>query len=165
MRALALSGALLATLGVPATADARRASSHDATERRIIRLVNKNRALFNLPPLHKSRALGRSANAHSRDMLRRNFFAHNSSNGTPFDRRVRRYRRAARIGENLAYVAKPRRRRGGQARTVVNMWMNSPAHRAVILNRGFRSIGIGRRSGRLGSMRVTVFTADFASRR
>lgn len=162
MRALAVSGAVIATMGVPATADARRSAGHDATERRIIRLINKNRAFFNLPALRKTRALGRSADAHSRDMLRSNFFAHSSSNGTPFERRVRRYRRAGRIGENLAYV---RKRRGGQARTVVGMWMHSPAHRAVILNRSFRRIGIGRKRGRLGSMRATVFTADFASRR
>ncbi len=167
MRAFAVGGTVLATLGapavVPAAAEARRSAGFDATERRIIRLVNKNRALFHLPPLRKTPSLGRSADAHSRDMLRSNFFAHHSSNGTPFERRVRRYRRAARLGENLAYV--PRRRRGGQARTVVGMWMASPSHRAVILNRSFRRIGIGRRAGRLGTMRATVFTADFASKR
>lgn len=165
MRALALGGAVLATLSVPAAADARGGSSrHDPTERRIVRLINKNRAVWGLPPVRMSRALGRSADAHSRDMLRRNFFAHNSSNGTPFDRRVRHYRRATRIGENLAYVPR-RKRRGGQARSVVGMWMASPAHRDVILSRGFRRIGVARRTGRLGSMRVTVFTADFSSRR
>ncbi len=165
MRALAVGGTVLATLGAPTMAEARRSpAGFDATERRIIRLINKNRALFHLPPLRKTPALGRSADAHSRDMLRRNFFAHHSSNGTPFERRVRRYRRAGRLGENLAYV--PRKRRGvGQARTVVGMWMASPSHRAVILNPRFRRIGIGRRAGRLGTMRATVFTADFASRR
>ena len=58
-------------------------------------------------------------------MLRADFFAHSSSNGTsPFDR-IRRYRHSRAVGETLAYVPK-----GGRttARAVVKMWMNSPPH-------------------------------------
>ena len=39
------------------------------------------------------------------------------------------------------------------------------ADRAVLLSRGFRRVGIGRRKGRLGSHRACLVTADFASRR
>ena len=161
LRSLALGGAVLATVGVAAPPVAHGSSRHDPTEKRVIRLINKNRAFFNLPKVRTSPALARSAEFHSRDMLRRNFFAHASSSGTPFDRRVRRYKRAVRVGENLAYV----RGRGSSARRVVSMWLNSPQHRAVIFNRSFRRIGVARRGGSLGSGRVTVFTADFSSGR
>jgi uncharacterized protein YkwD len=57
------------------------------------------------------------------------------------------------------------RRSSNSASRVVQMWMASPGHRAVILTRGFRRIGIGRRSGALGSTRAIVYTADFSSRR
>jgi uncharacterized protein YkwD len=45
------------------------------------------------------------------------------------------------------------------------MWMASPGHRAVLLDRAFRRIGIGRRGGYLGGRPVTVFTADLQSAR
>jgi len=159
-----VAGVLLATVGNAAPAQARGGSSRlDPTERRVIRLINANRRAFGLRRVVVSRALSRSANYHSRDMLRRNFFAHNSSNGMPFDARVRRYKRAARIGENLAYI--PGAGKGGQARQIVSLWLNSPEHRSVLLSRSYRRIGVARRTGRLGGARVTVFTADFTSKR
>ena len=56
-------------------------------------------------------------------MLARDFFDHSSSDGTPFDRRIRRYVNARMLGEMLAL---DRSRRGG-ASTVVRMWMESAA--------------------------------------
>jgi uncharacterized protein YkwD len=46
---------------------------------------------------------------------------------------------------------------------VVRMWMHSPPHRASLLSRSFRRIGIARRKGSLGRTRAVVFTADLAS--
>ena len=40
-----------------------------------------------------------------------------------------------------------------------------PPHRAVLLSRNFRRVGVGRRLGSLGATRACIFTADFASRR
>ena len=162
---LALGGAVLASAGLPAPAAGAASPRLDKTEKRVVRLINRNRMMFGLPKLRVSRPLTRSADSHSRDMARRRFFAHSSSNGQSFERRVRRFKRAVRLGENIAFV--PRRRRGGRraARQVVSMWINSPAHRDVLFSRGFRRIGVARRSGRLGESRVTVFTADFSSRR
>jgi uncharacterized protein YkwD len=87
-------------------------------------------------------------------MLRANFFAHGA-----FAQRVRRYVGFRRIGETIAWTSRC------SARQVVRMWLNSPGHRAVLLSRGFRRVGIGRRTGRLGSRRACLVTADFASRR
>lgn len=164
--ALALGGAVFATAGIPVAvpADAYAGSSRlDPTEKRVIRLINRNRMYWGLPKVHANRALQRSADFHSRDMLRGNFFAHSSSSGLSFHKRVRRFKRAKRVGENLAYV--PRRKRGAHARQIVTMWINSPAHRAVLFNRSFRRIGVARRTGQLGRLRATVWTADFSSKR
>jgi uncharacterized protein YkwD len=162
LSSIAVAGAVLGSAGAAAPAEAQ-VSRLDGTERQVIRLINAQRRAARLPRVHASRALTRSSSAHSADMLKGNFFAHDSSDGMPFSARVRRYRRAARIGENLGYV--PGSGGRGQAREIVSMWLKSPPHRAVILSRGYRRIGVGRRTGRLGSMRVTVFTADFASAR
>jgi uncharacterized protein YkwD len=154
--------ALLAAALAVAAATAPRADARlNACERKMVRLVNDVRAQHDLGRVRVSRALGRAADHHSRDMLRRDFFDHSSSDGTPFDRRVRRYAHARTVGETLAAIG---RRRGG-ARTVVQMWMDSPPHRAILLSSDFRRIGIARRWGTLGDEKQAVVTADFASAR
>jgi uncharacterized protein YkwD len=139
------------------------AAAHAAspTERAVIRLMNQARARHGLPVLHASAPLARAAEGHSRDMLAHDFFAHESSDGTSFDRRVRAYEPARQIGENLAMVSRVQR----VARQVVSMWLHSPPHRGVLLSADYRRVGVGERSGRLGNVRATVVTVDFASRR
>ena len=126
----------------------------DSGERAVIRAINRARHAHGLRGLRASRRLARAADAHSRNMLRANFFAHGA-----FTQRVRRYTHARRIGETIAMTSRC------SARTVVRMWMNSPSHRAVLLSRGFRRVGVARRKGRLGSTRACLVTADFGSRR
>jgi uncharacterized protein YkwD len=156
---LTFAVALVPAVALPSAAAA--GSRLSGSERKMIRLVNDVRLGHGLARLSVSRALGRAADRHSRDMLRRDFFDHDSSDGTPFDRRVRRYAPARRVGETLAALGQ---RRGGAA-TVVQMWMNSPPHRAIVLGSGFKRIGIARRWGTLGSAKQAVVTADFASAR
>ena len=126
-------------------------------ERALVRAVNGERARHGLPRLARTGRLSRAADHHSRRMLARDFFAHGS-----MAQRVRRYGRYRRVGETLAMVSGCGRR---GARRAVRMWMQSPAHRVILLSRGFRRVGVGARKGRLGSMRTCVVTADFASRR
>ena len=149
--------AILAWQPVQATAARARL---DRTERKVIRIVNHIRARHGLRRLRACRPLSRAAADHTRDMLRRNFLSHASSDGTSMSQRVRRYTRARWVGESIAVV--PGR---GTARRAVRMWMRSPAHRAVLLSPAGRRIGVGRRRGRLGFGRRAVFTADLASRR
>ena len=125
----------------------------DRAERAAIHHINAFRAAYGRPPVYAARSLNRSAEAHSTDMARRNFFAHTSSDGTPFDVRIRRYVGKRSVGETLAWHTRKR----GIARRIVRMWRNSPPHRAILLQGSFRRIGIARRHG--------MWTADFASRR
>lgn len=160
---LAAIGAALAWVCVMGATRADARPRLDPMEKRVVRKINRIRRQHGLRLFLRSRPLARSADFHSRDMLRRNFFAHASSNGTSFDTRLRRYTRAARIGENIAWV--PGGHHKGVARQVVDMWMASPPHRAALLAPDFRKIGIARRTGFVGPQRVTVVTADLATRR
>ena len=153
-----LAAALTAAAG-PAAPRADAAARLTHTERTTIRLINDVRSRNGLGRLRISAALCRAADTHSRDMLRGDFFDHASSDGTPFDRRIRRYTGARRVGETLAALGQ----RHGGAAAVVRMWMASPPHRAVLLDAGFRRIGLARRWGTLGSAGQAVVTADFAS--
>ena len=162
--ALRAGGAVLcccaAMAAQPADLQAKGAGLNRA-ERKVVQLVNGIRARHGLRRLRTSRALTRAAGRHTGDILRSDVFSHSSSDGTPMSARLRGYTGAAWVGENLAWVS-PRR---GVARAVVRMWMASPGHRAVLLVPAARRIGVGKRSGRLGSVKCAVFTADLASRR
>jgi len=151
----------VALLPAPRKADA--AGRHDRIERSIVRKFNKIRAAHGLPRLHSSRALARSADYHSSDMLRGNFFAHPSSNGDSMLKRVTTFRRARRVGEVLAWI--PTTSGRGQAGRVVRMWMASAPHRASLLTASFTRVGVARRRGTFAGQTATVFTADFSSAR
>src|SRR5688572_16252836 len=99
-------------------------SSHELA---ILRGVNQVRVANGRRPLVLGPALHRAARAHSVDMVRRGYFDHGD-----FARRLRRFGvRARALGENIAYATEP----GFSAAVVVQMWMTSPPHRSVLLDR------------------------------
>ena len=142
--AAATPSANAAVAACPAAASAPAKGSLRNLRRTTLCLLNRERANHGLPRLRANRRLARSASKYSRSMARKNFFSHISPNGgTPTDR-IRRggYLRGARawaIGENLAWGS------GSYATPLgtVRSWMNSPGHRANILRRDYRAIGIG----------------------
>jgi uncharacterized protein YkwD len=146
-RRTVLAALLIACVAAPSRASA--SSSHDATEASIIRALNSARASHGLPRLQASRGLARAAGAHSRTMRRTNRVGHGD-----VARRVRRYVRSRKIGENLAWMT------GCNATAVVNMWLNSAPHRKIMLSRSFKRVGVGR-----SGSRTCFVTADFASAR
>jgi uncharacterized protein YkwD len=155
--ALITAAALAALLSLAPAASA--GARLDAIEREVIQRLNDQRAQQGLRSLRPARGLNRAADRHSRDMLTSDFFDHPSSDGTPFDTRVRRYAKAGIVGETLASLPN----RNGGAATVVDIWMNSAAHRAIVLDPRLRRIGLARRWGKLGNTETAVITADFAS--
>jgi len=105
-------------------------------EAQMIELVNKERIKHGLKPLQFDTELVPVARAHSQDMFAKGYFAHDNLEGKdPFDRMRAAGIRFQSAGENLAL-----------AQTVeiahVNL-MNSPGHRANILNPAFGRVGIG----------------------
>ena len=154
--ACALCASTLFVLSLSAAAPAAQAAGPrlDGGERAVVRAINRARAAHGLRALRAHRRLARAADAHTRSMLRSNSFSHGA-----FASRVRRYASFHRVGETIAM------RTRCSASGFVSMWLNSAPHRAVLLSRGFRRIGIGRRRGSLGAGRACVITADFASRR
>jgi uncharacterized protein YkwD len=157
----ALGCLLAATFAVPAVASASGARL-DQKERAIIRGINHQRAKHGLAPVLASARLARAADYHSWEMLDANYFAHTSRDGGSFDARVRRYVSKRALGETLAYLGGSCGR--GSARQIVQMWMNSPPHRAILLSSTYRRVGIGKRVGSLGSGKTCVVTADFSSK-
>ena len=151
--------ALLVSGALPVSAHAAGSPRLDRAERALIRAINRQRGAAGLRGLHARAGLDRAADFHSREMLRADRFAHESPDGTPMQRRVRRFVRARMLGETIAMIGGGCGR--GLAGTVVRLWMHSPGHRAVLLTRGFKRIGVAHRTGRLGAQRACLVTADF----
>jgi uncharacterized protein YkwD len=143
-------------------------ANHHAIARATLCLINAERHSRGLRPLRSSGALAVAARTHSRDMVRRRYFAHTAPGGSRVVQRIRRsgYLRSAkrwRLGENLGWGS------GGEAtpRAMVRAWMNSPPHRVAILTASYRDAGIGLASGlplaAAGS--GATYTVDFGARR
>ncbi|MGR4849523.1 CAP domain-containing protein [Streptomyces sp. LARHCF252] len=117
-------------------------------------LTNRERARAGLRPLAVDPLLTGAAQAHSTDMVARAFYSHTAPDGSrPWDRAAAAGSTRRSIGENIACGQR-------SPADVVEGWMNSPGHRANILNPGFTHIGIGfAGGGRAGTYWTQLFGA------
>lgn len=125
-------------------------------ESRVLELVNAERSFAGLSALSFDVRLQAAAEAHSLDMAAHaDCFTHDSCDGTVWVSRMRSYYPTGGIGENIAagYLT---------PEAVVTGWMNSPGHKANILNSAFLGIGVGYvYEG--GSRYGTYWTQDFGT--
>ncbi len=105
--------------------------------RQVLRITNRLRRREGLRPLKLNNKLKRTAQAHSQDMAGNDFFSHTGSNGSSVGDRFRR------VGYRYSLAAENAAAGSSTARGAVNQWLNSPGHRANMLNPSFRHIGIG----------------------
>lgn len=102
----------------------------------VLDLVNQERTNAGLNHLSLNSSLSDMAMAKAKDMYNNNYFDHQSPTyGSPFDMMKAFGITYSTAGENIAK---------GQTspEEVMNQWMNSPGHRANILNSSFTQIGI-----------------------
>jgi uncharacterized protein YkwD len=126
-------------------------------------LVNLQRARHGLHALHFSARLRAAASAHSADMVARSFFDHVAPGGaTLLDRARRAGYRGRTLGEDIGWGTYDL----GTPAAIVQAWMHSPPHRAVILSGRFREIGVGVAIGTPDSRTETgaVYTLDAGRR-
>jgi uncharacterized protein YkwD len=105
--------------------------------------------------------LQRAAEAHARDMVRRDYFSHVTPEGATVSDRLRESDYitgsvAWRVGEALAWG----RNRLSTPAATVTAWLRSPPHRRIVLGR-YREIGIGVAGGDPFGGPGTTYTADF----
>ncbi|SHJ74358.1 CAP domain-containing protein [Desulfofundulus thermosubterraneus] len=120
-------------------------------EQQMLQLVNQERVRYGLAPLKVDMELVKVARLKAKDMVEKDYFSHTSPTyGSPFEMMSRfgiTYRYA---GENLAGAP--------TVEMAHENLMNSPDHRANILNANFKEIGIGVvPSPRYGKIFVQMF--------
>jgi uncharacterized protein YkwD len=180
----ALAALLTALLFLPAVSTARTGTGPPAQEcadadleastvnlRRIraavVCLHNQIRARHHLPGLRENRRLRRAARGHSRDMVADGYFEHTTPEGATMADRIVRAKYVGwdepwLLGENLAWGTGSL----GTPRGAVDAWMNSPAHRANLLKRAYREVGVGVALGvPVSDAAGATYTVDFGVRR
>jgi uncharacterized protein YkwD len=166
----------LAAVSLTATASARNdgptsaSSGVSALEAAMLANVNQIRAQHGLRTLKLSTRLSGAAGKQSTAMGAKGFFGHNSADGTAFWKRIRRYYTDRNyhywsVGENLLWSSPD-----VDASQALDMWMKSPEHRANLLSKKWREIGLSAvhfqaAPGAFQGLDVTIVTADFGVRR
>lgn len=133
----------------------------------MLALINAERAAFNLAPLQLELRLNDAAEDHSAWLLENNVFSHTGEDGSSSKDRMEAsgfsFSGAWYAAENLAWQSL--RGAAGLSDDVVdlhNRLMDSPAHRANILNAQVTVVGIGIETGVFDGMNVVMATQDFA---
>ncbi|WP_433431212.1 CAP domain-containing protein [Nonomuraea sp. CA-141351] len=127
-----------------------------ALENEVLRLTNAERAKGGCAPLKLDPLLRAAAFGHSSDMAKQGYFDHASKDGRDFMDRIRAagFSGGRAFAENIAF---------GQPTpaSVVEGWMNSPGHRANIMNCAYNLIGVGAAKNAQGRI---YWTQDFVGR-
>jgi uncharacterized protein YkwD len=117
-------------------------------EAQMLILVNKERLKNGLKAVKADPAIAAVARKHSADMFKRGYFSHYTPEGkNPFDRMKAGDISFFTAGENLALA---------QTLSIAHTGlMNSPGHRANILNPSFGRLGIGILDGGIYGLMIT----------
>jgi uncharacterized protein YkwD len=139
LRTVVLSAILLTSMTAPAENRPFRPITAEQREefvQRILELTNAERTRRGLSKLKLQDRLGKSADWYAAEMAKRGYFSHTDHFGRSFDRRISSFGYPWRlVGENIAFGY-------DDPCSVVQAWMESPGHRANILEPRYREIGI-----------------------
>jgi len=106
----------------------------------VIQLINQQRADRGIAPLWQNTQLFTSAYNHSEDMATNNYFSHTGSDGSTFLQR----------DQQAGYTGSPYGECIGwgypTAQAMVDGWMNSPPHYAIIMSTSADRIGVSHQS-------------------
>ncbi len=137
-------------------------------EKRTLDLHNEIRADQGLPRLCVHPVLTKAARSHSQSMLEKDLFSHDFYDGETSGERLERFGYTSKgysnykIGKNIAWGSGSY----GSPESIFRSRMNSDGHRANILDRAFRQVGIGARAGTYKRYSgATTYTVDFGTRR
>lgn len=109
----------------------------DVSSPALLDSTNQERQQQGLATLGYNEELAEAASAKARDMIARDYWSHNTPEGDApwnfIDQTSYAYQKA---GENLAFGFR-------DSQSTVTAWMNSPGHRANILDPSFQEVGFG----------------------
>jgi uncharacterized protein YkwD len=143
-------------LPVPKTVEKNVINNNYDSDSDILIFTNKERESDSLKPLSANRILDRIAALRADDLFTNQYFEHTSPDGTSASEIAKDegYDYLL-IGENLALG------NFDGERGIVSAWMDSPGHRANILNGKFTELGVSVKEGQFKGDRVTIAVQIF----
>lgn len=109
----------------------------------IFNKINEERSKVGLPKLQNSSTAAKYAKEKSKDMATRNYFDHYSPEGhLVYNKMVKDGVKFTSWAENLGYISSSNGS-NSIASALMNIWMNSPGHKANILSSTYSHVGIG----------------------
>ncbi|MCX6791565.1 MAG: CvpA family protein [Candidatus Gottesmanbacteria bacterium] len=140
-------------ISLPITPSESELTVDTSDEEKMVSLVNQERVKARIEPVRVDRAMTAVAQAHARDMFLRHYFSHVNPEGLSAADRLEKAGVFFNVaGENIAYAP--------DLATAHEGLMNSPGHKANILDPSFHRIGIGIISTVTWG---TMFVQDFAN--
>ena len=141
---LALAPAVATAADCPHGGDLVTALSAPDRRAALLCVIDTERGARGLPLVRESAQLERSAQGHADDMVARQFFKHVTPGGSTLGYRVHATgyidgRRDWELGEAIAWAQQPL----DTPASLMRAWLGSPEHRAIVLDRRFRDVGIG----------------------
>ena len=131
--------------------------SSEITAQTVYDQTNARRLKEGLSELHYNPVLSESATSKAKNMFEENYWAHNSPSGkTPWDFFKAVDYQYSIAGENLA-------KDFYDTDSMMRAWMNSPTHRANIVNSKYQEIGIGVVNGVLRGVKTTLVVQHFGT--
>jgi len=112
-------------------------AAQPSVDQQVIDLVNQQRQQHGCAALTRSAQLSSAATTHSQDMALHDLFSHTGSDGSTM------VSRAVAAGYSYSLLAENLAAGSATAEEVVTGWMNSPGHRANILNCNLHELGVG----------------------
>ncbi|EDX84219.1 SCP-like extracellular protein, putative [Synechococcus sp. PCC 7335] len=110
---------------------------NSAFEQEVLELTNNFRQQNGLKPLVLDQNLEKAADSHTQAMANDDFFSHTGKDGSkPWDRAKKAGYESGFVGENIAAGY-------GTPKAVVDGWIDSPGHRANMLDSDYNEIGLG----------------------
>ena len=138
-------------------------------ERGVLTDINTFRLAHHLSALRLSAPLTSAAVVHTQEMAAQGYFAHESADGSLFWKRIRHFYPSTpwtfwSVGENLLWSSPD-----VGAAQALQLWLNSPEHRANLMNPRWSEIGIAAvhataAPGVFHGLDVTIVTTDFGAR-
>ncbi|MEK7160382.1 MAG: CAP domain-containing protein [Patescibacteria group bacterium] len=126
----------------------------DISIQQLLLLTNEKRQENGLPSLTINDNLSQAALSKASDMLGKDYWAHNSPDGTPPWVFIRG------AGYNYIYAGENLARGFNNAPDVINAWMASEAHRKNMLSSNYQNVGFAVSTGKL-SGEDTVLVVEF----
>lgn len=129
----------------------------DISVAQLLSFTNQKRVENGFAPLVENPKLSEAASKKADDMFAKNYWAHNSPDGTTPWVFIKE------SGYNYVYAGENLARGFNSATDVVNAWMASPKHRANILSGSYKDVGFSVKSGRLNGEQTFLVVQEFGS--